>query len=301
MPITPFLTFPREGIPAPEEKTALGTLAIPYFEGQPPKQTQPVFWFCCACAMAGREDPVGLLYDEYHTKCPVCKHLQCGNCGLSWARRKEYMIRTKSGLYASPNYVDPFHWECLCGEWRLNILNEDTVIGKTRCANPRCLGQAAGWPPVNLDTIVMNKFGQRLGILDQSIMQAEGPWAMQRKALGDPAAALVAGLRPGPFRSEVKAGVPELWREGKLAPRYPPRPPSRSSHPADAYTLSSNFQAYIRGYMRGLPFEPRGSGGKQKEVDENRVQDHETYDIGYGGGESLPTPPATNTREPENE
>ncbi|AEO64449.1 a4c284ea-78f6-4b4a-a11d-74382b200eed [Thermothielavioides terrestris] len=233
-----------------------------------------------------------------HRKCVNCA-LFAGPLGRD--REAKLLIRTVGGLAASPRFLDPVHWECAgCGEWARNRFDSRCLLGVTACANRACVlgwraGQAqlllglagaqgagsgmgsggggggggggsggGGAGVLSADSVVMNRYGQRLGTADQRVALADGPWDWQRRALGDPRCAIVAGLRAamkrsgsnsanGAHRSACDLGT--LWRDGEPVPHYPYRRPP----PVHENDVEENNE-YEGSYLAGMPTEPRDKG-----------------------------------------
>ncbi|KAJ4303874.1 hypothetical protein N0V88_001472 [Collariella sp. IMI 366227] len=169
------------------------------------------------------------------------------------------LIRTVGGLYASPRYLDPVYWECgACHEWMCNRFDSRSALGATPCKN-RDLAES----------MVMNRYGERLGTADQRVAVADGPWDWQRRALGDPRCAVVAGLRGtmkragdamqldnvGGRRGRALADPGRLWKAGEPVPAYPYRRPP----PVDGNDTAENNE-YEDSYLTGMPTEPLDKG-----------------------------------------
>ncbi|KAK3292356.1 uncharacterized protein B0H64DRAFT_365204 [Chaetomium fimeti] len=219
-----------------------------------------------------------------------CRHCKCVNCALYAGPlgrdpRAKLLIRTVGGLYASPRFVDPVYWECAgCGEWMRNRFDSRCVLGLTGCRNEGCvftrwagrtqLGLGAGEggggdsaPGAGLlmaASVVMNRYGQRLGTADQRVAVADGPWDWQRRALGDARCAIVSGLRAAMKRtgeemqlnSDVDGSrIGRLWIDGEPVPHYPYRRPP----PLDENDVRENNE-YEGLYLAGMPGEPSGKG-----------------------------------------
>ncbi|KAK4461951.1 hypothetical protein QBC42DRAFT_226106 [Cladorrhinum samala] len=265
-----------------------------------------------------QREPESLLLRVYNT-CwrDACRHEKCVNCVLyAGPLCRDYtvksgLIRTVGGMFCSPRFLDPVHWECLCGEWKRNRFNARCV-----CMNPACGfrwtagmftttgrggggsgfavaggGATGGAGVLGVDTVVMNRYGQRLGSADQRMAVKGGPWDWQRRALGDERCALLRGVREAMRRDFgrdhgglVDAGG--LWREGEPVPRYPYRRPP----PLDEDDPKENFE-YEASYLAGIPLEPvckgkekvgpgPGAGGNHHHL----LQYHPT---GTGPGTSL--------------
>ena len=109
-------------------------------------------------------------------------------------------------------------------------------------------------------SVVMNRYGQRLGTADQRIAVADGPWDWQRRALGDARCAIVAGLRAAMKRTEEGmqldtsvdgSRIGRLWIDGEPVPHYPYRRPP----PLDENDFKENNE-YEGLYLAGIPTEP---------------------------------------------
>ena len=114
------------------------------------------------------------------------------------------------------------------------------------------------------ESVVMNRYGQRLGTADQRVAVADGPWDWQRRALGDARCAIVAGLRAAMKRtgegmpldgSANGSRIGRLWRDGEPAPHYPYRRPP----PLDENDVKENNE-YEGLYLAGMPTEPLDKG-----------------------------------------
>ncbi|KAK0707706.1 hypothetical protein B0H67DRAFT_542969 [Lasiosphaeris hirsuta] len=175
---------------------------------------------------------------------PSCGHAKCPNCLLGPTHDLRNAVRTVGGLHTSPVFIDPTYWECPCGEWSRNPFDTTCAHGLTACGNP------AGCPfrpqlqlhlhvlrphmssspdPSSLahghsqagilrpESVVMNRFRQRLGTADQRVVLAGGPWYWQRLALGEPGCMLIWEFR----RRELGlGGEAAVWREGEGCPGY---------------------------------------------------------------------------------
>ncbi|KAK3303135.1 uncharacterized protein B0T15DRAFT_264828 [Chaetomium strumarium] len=239
-----------------------------------------------------------------------CRHRKCVNCALYAGPlgrdgQAKLLIRTVGGLHASPRFVDPVYWECAgCGDWASNRFDSRCTLGITACANAACpfrwraaqaqLGAvvvrhgqlvsggetgggslATGAGLLTAESVVMNRYGQRLGTADQRVAVSDGPWDWQRRALGDPRCAIVAGLRAAmrrdggadgramQFGSRVNNGSHAtamcdsgaLWKDGEPVPHYPYRRPP----PLDGSDADENNE-YEGSYLAGMPTEPLDKG-----------------------------------------
>jgi hypothetical protein len=119
----------------------------------------------------------------------------------------------------------------------------------------------------------MNRYGQRLGTADQRVAVADGPWDWQRRALGDPRCAVIAGLRATMKRtgeamqfgstvdrSRRSLELARLWDEGSRCPSIPYRRPP----PVDENDVEENTE-YEGSYLLGIRAEPldKGKGVEQ--------------------------------------
>ena len=113
-------------------------------------------------------------------------------------------------------------------------------------------------------SVVMNRYGQRLGTANQRVAVADGPWDWQRRALGDVRCAIVAGLRAAMKRtaegtqldSSVDGSrIGKLWIDGEPVPHYPYRRPP----PLDENDVEENNE-YEGLYLAGIPAEPSDKG-----------------------------------------
>ncbi|KAH6617202.1 hypothetical protein F5144DRAFT_596256 [Chaetomium tenue] len=210
-----------------------------------------------------------------------CRHRKCVNCALypgplGYDSSAKLLIRTVGGLYASPRFIDPVYWECAaCGEWMRNRFDSRSTLGLMGCRNEGCvfawragraqLGTGAGERGAGDSTpgagvlmaasVVMNRYGQRLGMADQRVAVADGPWDWQRKALGDARCAIVAGLRAVMKRTGEGSGadgsrIGRLWVDGEPVPQYPYRRPP----PLDENDMKENYE-YEALYLAGIPAE----------------------------------------------
>ncbi|KAK0615581.1 hypothetical protein B0T17DRAFT_619218 [Bombardia bombarda] len=258
-------TFPTEGLPSPQITPNPRTHPVRYESGNSaPIAIQLNRWFCCRCAEKKYRDPVGMVNNDglgaQYTECwrDSCKHAKCHNCALSQNHEQASVIRTVGGLHASPCFVDPRYWECHCGEWQGNVFDARCVLALTPCTNPSCAFKWRGELGVLLgSTIVMNVYGQRLGSADQSLAVTDGPWHLQRRALGDARCVLLEEFRDSEvWGSEARASVAEkarVWGEGEPAPRYPYRasPPSLAGQ-------DGGCPEYKLEYLVGIPLVPGG-------------------------------------------
>ncbi|KAH6842637.1 hypothetical protein B0I37DRAFT_382436 [Chaetomium sp. MPI-CAGE-AT-0009] len=117
-------------------------------------------------------------------------------------------------------------------------------------------------------SVVMNRYGQRLGTADQRVAVADGPWDWQRRALGDARCAIVAGLRAAMKRTGEGmqldnnvdgSRIGRLWIDGEPVPHYPYRRPP----PLDEDDLKENNE-YEGLYLAGMPVES-SDGGRDTE------------------------------------
>jgi len=319
-------TFPTEGLPSPRVVQTLAEFPVRYPNNLAPLDTQINRWFCCQCARDGYADPVGMVYrpsiflengnghgndsdddsdrdgsqeDGGDIRCfrDNCGHTPCCNCAVGPTHDLRRMTRTVGGLYSSPAFVDPAHWECECGEWVRNNIDEASELGRTVCANPA--GCPFRWPHAHAHehgvlraaSVVMNRYGQRLGTADQMVMLAGGPWYWQRRALGDAVCVLLAELRRSefqprggwqsqlqlPLQLDLQDGL-MVWAEGEAVPRYPYRcaPPRQWG---DDGHYEERFVRYQREYLLGMPLAPRENS--------NIVVSHQnSHTIISRGGES---------------
>ncbi|KAK4126806.1 hypothetical protein N657DRAFT_558714, partial [Parathielavia appendiculata] len=235
-----------------------------------------------------------------------CRHRKCVNCALyagplvgggggGGGAKAKLLIRTVGGLHASPRFVDPVYWECAgCGEWMRNRFDSRCTLGLTGCRNGACPfawkalqlqlglvgGGDAGGPPLGAgvlmaESLVMNRYGQRLGTADQRVAVADGPWDWQRRALGDARCAVVAGLRAAMRRTgdgmrfgssanengRSMSDRERLWKDGGPVPHYPYRRPP----PLDENDAEENNE-YEGSYLAGMSTEPldKGKGAEQQ-------------------------------------
>ncbi|KAK4237316.1 hypothetical protein C8A03DRAFT_16117 [Achaetomium macrosporum] len=260
---------------------------------------------------------------------PTCRHRKCVNCALYAGPlgrdgQAKLLIRTVGGLYASPRFVDPVYWECTaCGEWARNRFDSRCTLGVTGCANGACPvrwragqaqlgiiravngeggGLAGALGVLTAESVVMNRYGERLGTADQRVAVAEGPWDWQRRALGDPRCAIVAGLRDAMTRGGGE-GMPlqvgsrvigsranmcdsgRLWKAGEPVPHYPYRRPP----PLDENDADENNE-YEGSYLAGMPTEPLDKG--------KSIEQHYTSPSRSPPFCSAPSPAAANSGAP---
>ncbi|KAK4175084.1 hypothetical protein QBC36DRAFT_347387 [Triangularia setosa] len=204
-----------------------------------------------------------------------CSHKKCPNCVLyagpassrDPVRGMKFLVRTVGGLYTSGRFVDPVRWECgLCGEWESNKI--DGAGGG--CKQQRRERGWGGWPQYsdrlrgNLGSVVMNRYGQRLGTADQRVAFEGGPWDWHRRALADHRCVLSKGFREVLMRRPVEGGCErKVWREGEPVPSYEYRRPP----PLDEDDERENSE-YEGGFLAGLPVERVDKGkGKEREVE----------------------------------
>jgi hypothetical protein len=242
---------------------------VRYANKLPPMATEINRWFCCACVRSGYADPVGMVYSTSASSVCFrtgCGHGRCVNCGLEPTHDIARVTRTVGGFFASPGYVDPMHWECACGEWARNGLDETSGLGRTICRNEA--GCPFRWRGGMLGpgSTVMNRYGMRLGTADQRLSVRGGPWELQRRALGDGRCVLLREWRRGSLgdwgssssRDSSWEGREEwrIWRESEAAPEYPYRcpPPGAAMVEAEGY---GGYERYEREYSLLMPLRPR--------------------------------------------
>ncbi|KAH6617704.1 hypothetical protein B0J18DRAFT_435371 [Chaetomium sp. MPI-SDFR-AT-0129] len=115
------------------------------------------------------------------------------------------------------------------------------------------------------DSVVMNRYGQRLGTADQRFAVADGPWHWQRRALGDSKCAVVSGTRKLMNRPLEGGGrrdgvVHELWKDGEPVPNYPYRRPP----PLNEDDAHENNEYEVT-YLAGIAAEPSDKGKGREE------------------------------------
>lgn len=232
-----------------------------------------------------RGDDDGVSYTICHNM--NCRHQQCVNCALfpgavGGSYRAKQLVRTVGGLYTSPRFVDPVYWECsTCGELGRNRLHSRCVIGMAECQGDRCVGmrqagraqlgyggETVGGGVLMADSVVMNRYGQRLGTADQRFAVADGPWHWQRRALGDSKCAVVSGTRKlmnRPLAEGIRrdGAVHELWKDGEPVPNYPYRRPP----PLNEDDAHENNEYEVT-YLAGMATEPldKGKGREERYV-----------------------------------
>lgn len=285
-----------------------------------PLLTQLNRWFCCQCATRAIHsfqgdghrsvDKIGMVNSKAFDRChdPSCSHIQCANCALGpgfggllsfnsllppGAGRGTHaqgptIVRTVAGLHAHPFHIDPCHWECACREWMSNVFDSRCTMHLTRCANPRC--QFRNRRDVGVlrpDSVVLNRYGQRLGTADQRVVERNGPWMVQRHGLamvpekgqrdkgkgvvlpGHPspatvgpfAAVLLDVFRPrttgyGADEMDICADDDEdipVWKPGCPVPRYRRR---RAPPPPPPFDKPEEVSTYLADYLASIP---RGS------------------------------------------
>ena len=230
---------------------------------------------------------VGGLYASPRFVDPV--YWECGECG-EWARNR-FDSRCTLGVTGCRNEACVFAWQAGRG------LGVSAGIGLVRGPGPGpgprdhvrdvgggvgvgvigCGGIAvasAGAAVLTAESVVMNRYGERLGTADQRIAAADGPWDWQRRALGDARCAIVAGLRAAMRRMgegmELDVGVESNrrsrglgrpWHDGDLVPRYPYRRPP----PVDENDIEE-INEYEGSYLVGMPMDPmdKGKGVEQQ-------------------------------------
>jgi len=286
--------FPTEGLPAPRPTPALQTQPVRY-DGTgrlPPNGIIAINrWWCCQCAHAGFDDPLGIIYSPEFARCWRCHHhIVCHNCVVGPTHRRDDCIRTLGGLHTSPRFLDPVYWECVCGEWvRNGFNNHHNVEGQNNnnnngaggggsqstrqyCASPGCSSRYGESATLHARSVVMNMYGQRLGTADQTHAVLDGPWHWQRRGLGDPRCCLIKAFRPAAvWKPDARAvAEPILWRDGAPAPRYPfrPPPPLPVVQGGTEFSIDVNYEKH---YLEGIPTSaasvgaegvlPGGSGG----------------------------------------
>ncbi|KAL2257537.1 hypothetical protein VTK26DRAFT_9506 [Humicola hyalothermophila] len=251
----------------------------------------------------------------------ACRHAKCLNCALFAGPlcggrdpAAKLLIRTVGGLHASPRFVDPVYWECACGEWAANKFDSRCVLGLTACRGPACGfrwraaaaargggggggifggvgfgdgggggGGGGGAGVLTGDSVVLNRYGQRLGTADQRVVVADGPWYWQRRALGDGRCAIVRGLRAAMKRTgegaqfDARGGgedgrrgstmceLGRLWKDGEPVPHCPYRRPP----PVDENDVEENYE-YEVSYLAGMPMEPMEPTDKGKGIEQQQ-------------------------------
>ncbi|KAL2128153.1 hypothetical protein VTI74DRAFT_9597 [Chaetomium olivicolor] len=284
------------------------TQSSSYTHSHPPPPPNP---YHPNAAAATTTTPANPDLSKYYSTCwrPTCQHRKCLNCALYAGPlgradpAAKLLIRTVGGLYASPRYIDPVFWECSnCSEWECNRFDSRSTLGATPCRNRECLFREAagrvgmmargampmgfgmsgfhhhggGCGVLTAESVVLNRYGERLGTADQRIAVADGPWDWQRRALGDPRCAVVPGLRDTMKRmgegmhvdvssvgGRSVADPGRLWRQGEPVPPYPYRRPP----PVDGNDTEENNE-YEDSYLAGMPTEPldKGKGPEQQYV-----------------------------------
>jgi hypothetical protein len=168
--------------------------------------------------------------------------------------------RCTLGITGCANAACPFRWRA--GQAQLGIVQ--VVNGEA--------GGLAGAGVLTAESVVMNAYGQRLGTADQRVAVSDGPWDWQRRALGDPRCAIVAGLRAAmkrggvdgmsmQFGSRVNGSHASmcdsgrLWKDGEPVPHYPYRRPP----PLDGRDVDERSE-YEGSYLAGMPTEPLDKG-----------------------------------------
>ncbi len=231
---------------------------------------------------------VGGLYASPRFVDPV--YWECGECG-EWVRNR-FDSRCTLGVTGCRNEGCVFAWQAGRG------LGVSVGIGLVRGPGPgpgpgprdhvRDIGgvgvgvigcapiavAGAGAAVLTAESVVMNRYGERLGTADQRIAVADGPWDWQRRALGDARCAIVAGLRAAMRRmgegmeldvgvesNRRSRGLERLWHDGDSVPRYPYRRPP----PVDENDTEENNE-YEGSYLAGMPMDPmdKGKGVEQQ-------------------------------------
>ncbi|EDO65151.2 hypothetical protein NCU10186 [Neurospora crassa OR74A] len=303
-------TFPAEGLPEPrvEELRRDEVLYPPSAPGdfpfhlRIPLLTQLNRWFCCQCATRAIHslqsdeyrglDKIGMVNNKTFDRChdPACSHIQCANCaigpgfgglllfnsllppegGRGVHMQGPTVVRTVAGLHAHPFHIDPCHWECACREWISNVFDSRCTMHLTRP-----------------DSVVLNRYGQRLGTADQRVVERNGPWMVQRQGLskvfersqrdkgkgvvlpgqpppvptGPPTAVLLDVFRPGTAGyagdemdiCDDEAEKIPVWKPGCPAPRYRRR---RAPPPPPPLDKPEEVARYLSEYLASIP---RGS------------------------------------------
>ncbi|KAK4654445.1 hypothetical protein QC762_403710 [Podospora pseudocomata] len=267
-----------------------------------PAQIQTNRWLCCQCAEEGFVDPVGTVHlvgetEEMYSTClfrpSSCHHKKCVNCVLyagpassrDPVRGVKFLVRTVGGLYTSGRFIDPVRWECgVCGEWDSNKIDGGVRMG-TGCQGRGCKAQGwGGWGGgrrgvFTRESIVLNRYGQRLGTADQRVAFEGGPWDWHRRGLGDGRCVLSKGVREVLMRRGGGGGGRErkVWGVGEQVPGYEYRRPP----PLDEDDERENSE-YEGGFLAGLPVEG-GDKGKGKEM-EGRMEMEGVVCGGQGNG-----------------
>ncbi|KAK4225765.1 hypothetical protein QBC38DRAFT_482232 [Podospora fimiseda] len=292
---------PPEAIKTPED--AASRIPIPIQE-----KIQTNRWLCCQCLSSRPQkdqDPIGTIHIEgppfpahigtensyIYATCyrPECRHIKCVNCVLYAGPLcrdftvKTGLIRTVGGLYCSPRYLDPVYWECLCGEWKRNKFTaRASLLAGESCRNEQgCRFKWVGRGLLRGDSVVMNRYGQRLGSADQRMAFKDGPWDWQRRGLGDERCALVKGVREAMRRGgrrgeEMMMERKKVWKEGEVVPDYGYRRPP----PLDENDARENDE-YENSYLAGMPLEGSDKG-KGKGDDREIVGDWNSHLLHFG-------------------
>ncbi|KAK3349621.1 hypothetical protein B0T25DRAFT_610512 [Lasiosphaeria hispida] len=219
---------------------------------------------------------------------PSCGHAKCPNCLLGPTHNFRSAVRTVGGLHTSPVFIDPAYWECPCGEWSRNPFDTTCAQALTACGNPAGCpfrpqlqlhlhvlrlnipssgppgpgpGRCGGGGVLRSESVVMNRFRQRLGTADQRVVLAGGPWYWQRRALGEAGCVLIREFR----RRELGGGgEAAVWRDGEGCPGYGWRRGPGVVMPLVVGAAGEEDEReveYEAEYLRGVRMVPGGGRG----------------------------------------
>ncbi len=227
-----------------------------------PRFVDPVYWECGECGEWAR--------NRFDSRCTLgvtgCRN---EGCVFAWQAGRGSGVSAGVGLVRGPGPGSgpQNHLRDVGGGVGVGV-----GVGVVGCAPFSVAG--AGTAVLTAESVVMNRYGERLGTADQRIAAADGPWDWQRRALGDARCAIVAGLRAAMRRMgegmEVGAGVEgnrrsrglgRAWHDGESVPRYPYRRPP----PVDENDTEENNE-YEGSYLAGMPMDPmdKGKGVEQQ-------------------------------------
>ncbi|KAK4187436.1 hypothetical protein QBC35DRAFT_354357, partial [Podospora australis] len=210
-----------------------------------PRFLDPVYWECGAC---------GEWKGNAFNWRSVLGRQTCGNVNCS-SQKYRWGARGRGGgpQAEERRRDDPFFPR---GQ---EIQREDGGRG-----DDMMMGGAEGEGVLFATSVVMNRYGQRLGSADQRMAIRDGPWDWQRRALGDTRCALLKGVRDlmkrvGPPGDNPGDGSlmdsEKVWKEGQPVPNYGYRRPP----PLDGNDAKENDE-YERSYLSGIPVEPMSKG-----------------------------------------
>ncbi|KAK4199262.1 hypothetical protein QBC40DRAFT_255199 [Triangularia verruculosa] len=308
-------------LPLPPPPIPAGTIATETEEGETA--------LAMMAALRKREE----MYSTCLFRPSDCRHKKCPNCVLYAGpassrdpiKGMKFLVRTVGGLYTSGRFVDPVRWEChLCGEWEGNRIDGAVRLNQARCKGQGCAQQRrehergwGGWLPLQQpggrgvgpgvgggggiltgESVVMNRYGQRLGTSDQRVAFEGGPWDWHRRGLGDGRCVLSRGVREvlmrRPGENHGTGEGRKVWKQGEPVPDFGYRRPP----PLDENDERENSE-YEGGFLAGLPVESGGGDkgkGKEREVGmEGVVNNNGDYGRQRGGFASTISPATRST------